>query len=116
MPWDPFLMKKLLKSGICGSMNSAWVYCSRLTWSNSAVGKQKKKKKGQKTQTQPLIIRIQTHAKNIKIITTNPYFTVWLLEKYPNNNSNQIKIITSTRLIQMQKPIKKNKIKLSEQT
>ena len=23
MPWDPFLMKKLLKSGICGSVNSA---------------------------------------------------------------------------------------------
>ena len=83
-----------------------WVHeQSRLTWSNNAVGK--KKKKGQKTQTQPLIIRIQTHAKNIKIITTNPYFTVWLLEKYPNNNSNQIKIITSTRLIQMQKPMKK---------
>ena len=99
-------------------MNSAWVYCSRLTWSNSVVGKQKKnkKKKGKKTQTQLLIIQIQTHAKNNKIITANPYFTVWLLEKYPNNNSNQIKIITSTRLIQMQKPIKKNKIKLSEQT
>ena len=50
-----------------------------------------------------------SYAKNIKIITTNPYFTVWLLEKYPNNNSNQIKIITSTRLIKMQKPIKKKK-------
>ena len=37
-------MKKLLKSEICGFMNSAWVYCSRLTWSNSVVGKQKKKR------------------------------------------------------------------------
>ena len=29
VPWDPFLMKKLLKSGICGSMNSARMHCSR---------------------------------------------------------------------------------------
>ena len=98
-------MKKLLKSGICESMNSAWVYCSRLTWSNSAVGK--KKKKRSENANAATYNSNQTHAKNIKIITTNPYFTVWLLEKYPNNNSNQIKIITSTRLIQMQKPIKK---------
>ena len=52
-------MKMLLKSGICGLVSSAWVHCSRLTWSNSAVGT--KKKKSQKTQTQLLIIRIQTH-------------------------------------------------------
>ena len=40
-------MKKLLKNGICGSVNSArLVHCSWLTWSNSAVGK----KKNQKTQ------------------------------------------------------------------
>ena len=44
MPLGSFLMKKLLKSGICKSMNSARVYCSRLTWSNSAVGTKKKKK------------------------------------------------------------------------
>ena len=30
-------MKKLLKSGICGSVNSASVHYSRLTWSNSAA-------------------------------------------------------------------------------
>ena len=28
MPWDPFLMKKLLKSEICGSINSAHTHCS----------------------------------------------------------------------------------------
>ena len=28
VPCDPFLMKKLLKSGICGSMNSARMHCS----------------------------------------------------------------------------------------
>ena len=53
-------MKKLLKSGICGSVNNAWMHCSWLTWSNSAAGT---KKTSQKTQTQLLIIRIQTHTK-----------------------------------------------------
>ena len=28
VPWDPFLMKKLLKSVICGSVNSAYIHCS----------------------------------------------------------------------------------------
>ena len=27
--WDPFLMKKLIKNEICGSMNSAYMHCSR---------------------------------------------------------------------------------------
>ena len=30
VPWDPFLMKKLLKSEICGSMNSA--RCALIGW------------------------------------------------------------------------------------
>ena len=42
MSWDPFLIKKWLKSGICGTMNSAFVHCSRLTWSNSAARTKKK--------------------------------------------------------------------------
>ena len=42
MSWDPFLMKKLLKSGIYGSVNSACMHCSRLTWSYSMVEKKKK--------------------------------------------------------------------------
>ena len=28
MPWDPFLMKKLLKSEICGSIINAQMHCS----------------------------------------------------------------------------------------
>ena len=28
MPWDPFLMKKLIKNEICGSVNSAQMHCS----------------------------------------------------------------------------------------
>ena len=27
--WDQFLMKKLIKNEICGSVNSAYVHCSR---------------------------------------------------------------------------------------
>ena len=26
--WDPFLMKKLIKNEICGSINSAYMHCS----------------------------------------------------------------------------------------
>ena len=66
--WDPFLMKKLLKSGICGSMNSTWCtvccrkvnicgYCSlNSTWTvtafcQNAWKKKKKQKQKRKTQT-----------------------------------------------------------------
>ena len=28
VPWDPFLMKKLIKNEICGSVNSAQMHCS----------------------------------------------------------------------------------------
>ena len=41
---DPFLMKKLLKSGICGSVNSARMHCSPRK-SQLLRAKQKKKKK-----------------------------------------------------------------------
>ena len=66
MPWDPFLMKKLLKSEICGSMDSTLLHCLlqksqhlRLLFneqymnSNRVTPKhveKKKKKKGTKTQ------------------------------------------------------------------
>ena len=40
--------EKLLKSEVFGSINSAWMHCSRLTWSNSAAGTQKKKVKKRK--------------------------------------------------------------------
>ena len=45
MLWDPFLMKKLLKSVICGSVNSASEHCSRKTWSTIAAWKKKRKRK-----------------------------------------------------------------------
>ena len=37
-------MKKLLKSEVCGFMNSARVHCSRKTWSITAAGEKKKKR------------------------------------------------------------------------
>ena len=66
MPWNPFLMKKLLKSGICGSINSILMhrllrksqhlrllfneqYMNSNRVTPKRVGK-KKKKKGTKTQ------------------------------------------------------------------
>ena len=57
MLWDLFLMKKLIKSVICGSVNSAYVHCSlqkvtakstiavTVYWTVTAILPQKKKKK-----------------------------------------------------------------------
>ena len=44
MLWDPFLIKKLLKSVICGIVNSARMHCSQLTKSIIAAEPKKKKK------------------------------------------------------------------------
>ena len=41
-------MKKLLKSEVCGSVNNAWVHCSRKTWSTTAAGEKKKKKNAER--------------------------------------------------------------------
>ena len=60
-------MKNLLKSGICGSVNSARVHCSWLTWSNSAAKKKKTKQK-----TQPKIQR-KTLNPNGHIIKTHKH-------------------------------------------
>ena len=45
MLWDPFLIKKLLKSVICGTVNSTHMHCSQLTKSTIAGWKKKRKKK-----------------------------------------------------------------------
>ena len=50
MLWDPFLIKKLLKSVICGTINSAQMHCSQLT--KSTIAAEPKKKKKRKTQLQ----------------------------------------------------------------
>ena len=45
MLWNPFLIKKLLKSVICGTVNSTHIHCSQLTKSTIAGWKKKKEKK-----------------------------------------------------------------------
>ena len=47
MPWDPFLMKKLIKSEVYGSINSTFVYCSWEKSQHKLQGKKKKKKEGE---------------------------------------------------------------------
>ena len=47
MPWDLFLMKKLLKSGICESVNSARMHCS--LWKSQQVRAEPKKKRKEKS-------------------------------------------------------------------
>ena len=62
MPWDPFLMKKLIKNEICGSVNSAQMhcslkkvnicdYCSLNSSRTPPKTRENKKKKKNKTQT-----------------------------------------------------------------
>ena len=50
MLWDPFLIKKWLKSVIYGTVNSARMHCSQLIKSTIAAEQKKKKKKKRKTQ------------------------------------------------------------------
>ena len=45
MLWDPFLMKKLLKSEVCGSVNSARMHCSQKIWSTTATVEKKKRER-----------------------------------------------------------------------
>ena len=81
--WDPFLIKKLIKNEICGSVNSAYVHCSlqkvsicdycslnsnrntprRVITKNKNKNKNKKKKKKKKEQNAAWKRRlgIQTH-------------------------------------------------------
>ena len=73
--WDPFLMKKLIKNEICGSVNSAYVHCSlqkvsicdycSLNSNRNTPRRVKKKKKKKKEQNAAWKRRleIQTHTK-----------------------------------------------------
>ena len=45
MLYDLFLIKKLLKSVICGTVNSAWMHCSQLTKSTLAAEPKKEREK-----------------------------------------------------------------------
>ena len=48
MLWDPFLIKKLLKSVICGTVNSIYMHRSQLTKSTIAGWKKKKRRRGKR--------------------------------------------------------------------
>ena len=53
-------MKKLIRSGVCGIMNSAQVHCSQKNGSTIAAEKKKKKKKNWGNADAALISAIQT--------------------------------------------------------
>ena len=55
-------MKKLLKSVICGSVNSTSEHCSRKTWSTIAAWKKKRKRKKKEN----------AERKNVDAQTRNP--------------------------------------------
>ena len=52
MLWNPFLIKKLLKSVICGTVNSTHMHYSQLTKSTIAGKKREREKRSAETQTQ----------------------------------------------------------------
>ena len=68
VPWDPFLMKKLLKSDICGFVNSARMHYSRLKSQHTVAANllkcmPKKQKKRFENANVGLEMQIQTHTK-----------------------------------------------------
>ena len=58
--WDPFLIKKLLKNRICGSINSAQIHCSSVKKSTNTGWNEKKKKNPHNKIADATIIWIQT--------------------------------------------------------
>ena len=71
--WDPFLMKKLIKNEIFGSVNSAYMHCSPQKVnicgycslnSNHNTPKRVKKKKKEHNATWKRRLGIQTHTYN----------------------------------------------------
>ena len=62
-------MKKLLKSVICESVNSARKYCSRKTWLTTMVGKKKKKENAERKNVDTQTRNPNTH--NINCFVCN---------------------------------------------
>ena len=71
--WDPFLMKKLIKNEICGSVNSAYMHCSLQKVnicgycslnSNRNTPKRVKTQKKEKNAAWKRRLGIQTHTQN----------------------------------------------------
>ena len=67
--WDPFLIKKLLKSVIYGTVNSTYIHCSQLTKSTIA-GWKKKKKKGKRGEKNVDVQTKRSHYCKYKFLST----------------------------------------------
>ena len=101
MLWDPFLMKKLIKNEICGSVNSAYMHCSlqkvtakstfavTVHWTVTSKlqhawkPKKKKKKKKEQNATQRELSWIQTHTYWVKsewVTVTRGPVTRWKVD------------------------------------
>ena len=87
MLWDPFLIKKLLKSVICGTVNSARMHCSQLTKSTIAAEPKKKKKREKRSSknVDAEIIWIQT-------VTLCEMEIVTKLRGFINNQGNSVEL------------------------
>ena len=83
MLWDLFLIKKLLKSVIYGTVNSTHIHCSQLT--KSIIAGWKKKKKKRKTWRRNVnvgFIANQTVTIHVKISVSRLFLvTVWFAMK-----------------------------------
>ena len=99
--WDPFLMKKLLKSEICGSVCTDWLkivwqvklcgYCCPKTWRKKKKRTEKRKhKRKRRTQTHTKYwtnrcIRINLCQKNIKCLEYAVEKCSYNTFEFPNN-------------------------------
>ena len=99
MPWDLFLMKKLMKSEICGSINSAQIHCSlrkvniygyclcTVYWTVAAFLQKcvKKKKKNEKNENATSVNADAISA--IQTSTKSFLFPTFLLFHHPTKQS-----------------------------
>ena len=69
-------MKKELKSDVCGSVNSAWLYCSQLKSQQNRLLKKKKKAENANVKHKS---RIQTKPPPTATITTTSSRRVWFV-------------------------------------
>ena len=97
MLWDPFLMKKLIKNGVCGSMNSAHVHCSQLKSQQNRLWRRKKKiwkrERRRAIQTAPLVFLFGT----TYLIKIENFLLKILLIKIKVSWNNTVRLINSIK-------------------
>ena len=104
--WDPFLMKKLIKNEICGSVNSAYVHClrqkvnicgycslnsNRNTPRRVKTKKKKKKKKGTKRSLKTQTWNPNTHLMIFKTNLSLSHIYKIIHVYYSNKSYNSLK-------------------------